>query len=278
MSTKHREPYLDFYKGIAAISIIFIHTAFHSGEAYVPHWFSNLTLLLDVPFFFFLGGWGAGISLKSGKNSVIKTLNSIGKILLKWLFFITFIHILMIALGLHGFSSIIDYLYALCFFNFSIQSLSSVNASIWYMPVYIIVTFWGNFYIRIIQLFHKGDYLFIKNYIFYGICISLIGIIYSSLGGIFFNMSSYFWFYLCFFLIGTYTIDYKIATNTSLLICFFLLIFWGATAKIWHINILNLQSVKFPPPLSLFRCITYKFTFSTSFKGKTSLHSFRLLY
>lgn len=216
MNAKYREPYLDFYKGIAAISIIFIHTAFHSGEAYVPHWFSNLTLLLDVPFFFFLGGWGAGISLRSGKNSIIKTLNSIGRILLKWLFFVTFIHILMTALGLHGFSSIIDYLHALCFFNFSIESLSSVNASIWYMPVYVIVTFWGNFYIRAIEVPLKDDKSLMKTYIFYGICISFIAIIYSSLGGIFFNMSSYFWFYLCFFLIGTYTIDYKIEWKTSL--------------------------------------------------------------
>lgn len=47
-----RDYYLDFLRGIAALNIIIIHTAFWSGEGYVPTIIKNLTLLLDVPFFF----------------------------------------------------------------------------------------------------------------------------------------------------------------------------------------------------------------------------------
>jgi len=31
-----RDYNLDFYKGLASISIVFIHTAFYSGESYIP--------------------------------------------------------------------------------------------------------------------------------------------------------------------------------------------------------------------------------------------------
>ena len=52
-----RNEYIDYLKGIASIGIIAIHTAFWSGQSYTPEWFWNLTLLLDVPFFFYLSGW-----------------------------------------------------------------------------------------------------------------------------------------------------------------------------------------------------------------------------
>ena len=45
-----------------------IHTAFHSGASYVPYWFANITLLFDVPVFFFLAGWALQINIKRGKN------------------------------------------------------------------------------------------------------------------------------------------------------------------------------------------------------------------
>ena len=38
------------------VNIVLIHTAFWSGQQYIPYWFSNLILLVDVPVFFFLAG------------------------------------------------------------------------------------------------------------------------------------------------------------------------------------------------------------------------------
>ena len=68
-SRAERNNYIDFLRGIASIGIIAIHTAFWSGQSYTPEWFWNLTLLLDVPFFFYLSGWAS-----SYKKSDIKKL------------------------------------------------------------------------------------------------------------------------------------------------------------------------------------------------------------
>lgn len=85
-----RNEYIDYLKGIASIGIIAIHTAFWSGQSYTPEWFWNLTLLLDVPFFFYLSGWGGQYS----KKSIEKMLKSLGKIWIKWIYFITLVSIL----------------------------------------------------------------------------------------------------------------------------------------------------------------------------------------
>lgn len=50
---------IDFFRRLAALQVILIHTAFHSGSSYVPAWFQNLTLFVYVPVFFFLSGWSA---------------------------------------------------------------------------------------------------------------------------------------------------------------------------------------------------------------------------
>lgn len=47
---------LDVLRGICAISIIMIHTTFWSGGAYVPWIVQSLSLLIDVPAFFFIAG------------------------------------------------------------------------------------------------------------------------------------------------------------------------------------------------------------------------------
>ena len=51
-----RAHYIDLVRGICALSIVFIHTCFHSGGAYVPMPMQSISLLLDVPAFFFIAG------------------------------------------------------------------------------------------------------------------------------------------------------------------------------------------------------------------------------
>ena len=46
-----RDLYIDFAKGLATLSIIFIHTAFWSGQFYIPTEVRVLSLLFDVPLF-----------------------------------------------------------------------------------------------------------------------------------------------------------------------------------------------------------------------------------
>ena len=77
-----RDCYLDFLRGVAAVNIIFIHTAFWSGTAYVPVVIQTLTLILDVPFFFFLSGWSFTYT-----RSFTKSVRSIFLTYMKYVFF-----------------------------------------------------------------------------------------------------------------------------------------------------------------------------------------------
>ncbi len=51
-----RAHYIDLVRGICALSIVFIHTCFCSGGSYVPMPMQSISLLLDVPAFFFIAG------------------------------------------------------------------------------------------------------------------------------------------------------------------------------------------------------------------------------
>ena len=51
-----RAHYIDLVRGICALSIVFIHTCFCSGMSYVPIPMRSISLLLDVPAFFFIAG------------------------------------------------------------------------------------------------------------------------------------------------------------------------------------------------------------------------------
>ena len=55
-SVCERESWLDGMKALCIVGIVFIHTTFWSGTSYVPEWMRNVSLLLDVPAFFFITG------------------------------------------------------------------------------------------------------------------------------------------------------------------------------------------------------------------------------
>ena len=76
---------IDFLRGCACIFIILIHTAWWSGQKYLPSWFSNLFLLVDVPIFVFLSGLSYNYFESIGKNikGILKQWN-------KWVFFLIF--------------------------------------------------------------------------------------------------------------------------------------------------------------------------------------------
>lgn len=78
-----RNYYIDFLRGLAAINIILIHTAFWSGSQYVPVWFQSITLLIDVPLFFFIAGWAFSYS-----NSFEKSLLNVFRTHLKYTVFL----------------------------------------------------------------------------------------------------------------------------------------------------------------------------------------------
>lgn len=82
-----RDLYIDFAKGFATLSIIFIHTVYWSGQYYVPTEVRVLSLLIDVPLFYALSG------LTSGGN-VEKTLYRLLKLQITFMIFVTFLFFL----------------------------------------------------------------------------------------------------------------------------------------------------------------------------------------
>lgn len=93
-----RDLYIDFAKGFATLSIIFIHTVFWSGQYYVPSELRILSLLIDVPLFYALSG------LTSGAN-VEKTFYRLLKLQITYMIFVTFLFFA-------------DYLFKLCGLSF----------------------------------------------------------------------------------------------------------------------------------------------------------------
>lgn len=88
---KERNYNIDFLRGIATIWIIVIHTAWWSGASYLPAWFSNLTLLLDVPVFMFI----SGVSFNY-VNSIMKNLKGLIAQWKKWLYFLVFYSLILL--------------------------------------------------------------------------------------------------------------------------------------------------------------------------------------
>ena len=64
---------LDFYRGFAAIWIVFIHCCFWSGDGYVPLNVKSLSLFIDVPLFMFISGMTYNYSNKkiTSKDEIV---------------------------------------------------------------------------------------------------------------------------------------------------------------------------------------------------------------
>lgn len=97
-----RDPNIDFYRGLAVLGIIAIHTAFHSGTDYVPDWFKSLTLLIDVSYFFFI----SGKSMCFYEGDLFKTSKSLFKTWLKWIYGITILFVISYIIGSDGIKNI----------------------------------------------------------------------------------------------------------------------------------------------------------------------------
>lgn len=167
-----RDLYIDFAKGFATLSIIFIHTVFWSGQFYIPTELRVLSLLIDVPLFYALSG------LTSGGN-VEKTLYRLLKLQITFMIFVTFLFFLdylfkVFGLNLFGLAWMQEF-YSTFGAKYAPQNISSmpqwqnlgnwylhqytnadtfpvVMGSFWYLKVYFILTVLG---VLIIRFFPK---------------------------------------------------------------------------------------------------------------------------
>lgn len=180
----NRDLYIDFAKGLATLSIIFIHTAFWSGQFYILPEVRVFSLVFDVALFYALSG------ITSGSN-IEKTFYRLLKLQITYMIFVTLLFFLdyffkVFGLAffslewLHNFYSTFGSKYAAIDISTQPQwqnlgnwylhqytnadTFPVVMGSFWYLKVYFILTVFG---VLILKFFQKHINWFI------GICIAL---------------------------------------------------------------------------------------------------------
>lgn len=261
LTKMNRDLYIDFTKGIATLSIIFIHTVFWSGQFYIPAEVRVISLLFDVPIFFALSG------LTSGSN-IEKTFYRLLKLQVTYMIFVTFLFFIdyffkVFGLWLFGMESLKSF-YATFGAKYIPQSISYmpqwqnlgnwylhsytkcdtfpvVMGSFWYLKVYYILTILG---VLILRFFPRHIYWFIA------LCLGLTVIFnvfpnYYPTGQV-----GYVVFYLALFLIANRMKAKRLSSTIIPLLygglaLLLFLMFWYYGSDIFY----KMNKQKFPPRL-----------------------------
>ncbi|RKI70135.1 hypothetical protein D7V91_04005 [bacterium 1xD42-67] len=242
-----RDQSLDSLRGLAALSIIFIHTVFWSGETYVPQAVRSLSLVLDVPFFFFLSGWGAGY-VRSLKKSLMSLAGIYLKYLVFWCLYVALLFSLWAVRGWDSGMSLFNLLGNLWFRIGAGTALPVVMGSIWFLPVYFTVLPLGSLLLWLARRASKGDGRRLLVWTGAFLALVLAGLVYTWAGGRIPLLSQTTLFYLVFYLLGLLCWRTKIPclSWTAGLIALDL----GAMvllARRLGSDIFQMQDLKFPP-------------------------------
>lgn len=238
-----RNNYIDCLRGIAAISIVFIHTCFWSGESYVPEFMQSLSLAIDVPFFFFLSGW-ASTYVNSFEKNIVSLLGTYKK----YVMFFPFYMMALLVVGVFSgrFTGLtLSNLYANLFFiRIENSTLPVVMSSMWFMPVYLTVVPIGCVVTK--KLLSRDTPLGGGGVTC--LLVTGLGLLYSYWTGSFFCLNSVTLFYLLFYFLGIACRDVCIKRLKTVII--FSLADVGLMKLIgvyfgWDVS--NMQGMKFPP-------------------------------
>ena len=215
-----RDNNIDFFRGIAAVWIIFIHTCFWSGEVYVPVWLRSLSLIIDVPLFMFISGMTFNFS-----NDFFKSIKGLCKIWFKWLTFLIIYFVIILCFDFKHFS--LSAIIKAIFFNFNAQDiLFVVNGSLWFIFMFFIVSIIGNLIICLYNKYFKDlsnfKYILVITFLLYGMTLYKNDFMFLS----FVNLM-----YLFIYLLGYYlyhfhfkSVKHFLITIFTLLVIFILLI------------------------------------------------------
>lgn len=256
-----RDLYIDFAKGFATLSIIFIHTVFWSGQFYIPTELRVLSLLIDVPIFFALSGLTSSGNLE-------KTFYRLLKLQITYMIFVT---------GLF----LVDWLFKVIVINFwSLDTLKNIYAtfggkyiprnpsaipnweqlgnwfahsysncdtfpvvmgSFWYLKIYYIITVFG---ILILKFFNKHIPWFIA------ICAALLCYFNIDFGKYPSGQVGYVCFYLAIFLIAHQLKGKQLNKNLIPLLYTLCLAALATLGFVYGDDIyLRMNKMKFPPKL-----------------------------
>ncbi|MBP2617151.1 acyltransferase family protein [Chryseobacterium jejuense] len=258
----NRDLYIDFAKGLATLSIIFIHTAFWSGQFYIPAEVRVFSLVFDVALFYALSG------ITSGTN-IEKTFYRLLKLQITYMIFVTFLFFLDYFFKVVGLSFLslewLQSFYSTFGSKYSTTSISTmpqwqnlgnwylhqytnadtfpvVMGSFWYLKVYYILTVLG---VLILRFFPRHINWFI------GLCIGLTLLFnifpeYYPTGQV-----GYVAFYMGVFLIGNRMRGKKIPTK--LIPILYMLVGVALAWMFWYYGneiFYKINKNKFPPQIA----------------------------
>lgn len=240
--SSQRNHYIDVLKGIAIISVVLIHTAFHSGNSYVPRWFANFTLLFEVPVFFFLAGWS--YSYSKGNRSYFQ-----GLILtqIKYMIFMVLIYLSILVADILQKSNNHVTLTTLCRWFFHTYSSTApfqgVSSSLWFFRVYFFVSMLGAMTITLLKPNARKTVT-----VLCFLAIFIITFFAPQIGKIHIGIElSYVFFYLFFYLLGFSLKDKQISLKQFVLLIAAVFLSLIAIWKVKAIDVTALQAHKFPP-------------------------------
>ncbi len=179
---------IDFLRGFAALWIVLVHTCFHSGDIYVPVLVRQIVLIIDVPLFVFLAGYTFHYT-----KTVEKNMKGLLKIYLYYCVFVTVFFIITAIVDKNQIT--ISNIVSALFFKFTpIQPLISFRYSVWFLPMFFIVSILGSLIIT-----HSN---FNRNHVF------IVFVMYGIFAYYIKNENlSKFTLYLFFYCLGYYSYD-----------------------------------------------------------------------
>lgn len=258
-ATIQRDLFIDYAKGLATLSVIFIHTAFWSGQYYIPHPVRILSLVFDVPLFFALSGITSG-------NNIEKTFYRLLKLQISYMIFVTFLFFLDVFFKIFGLSFFgledLKNFYSVFGSKYIPSNLSTdiqwqtlgnwyvhsytkcdtfpvVMGSFWFLKVYFILSVFG---VLILRFFQKHINWFI------GLCLVLTAI-FNLLPQYFpSGQTSYVALYLAVFLLGHQIKGKILPVNWSialfaLFFAILLLLYFNNGTELF----MTISKKKFPP-------------------------------
>ena len=239
---KKRNYNIDFLRGIATLCILLIHTTFWSGEAYLPRWFIALSMLIDVPAFMFISGITFNFS-----NSFSKNIKGIVEQWKKWIYFLIY-YILILAIFFRdqtSFKEIFNWL----FYSFpSKTKLIVTQGSIWFIPMYILVTIISTATISLLKK-HLSDKHF-SDSVKAIIITLLVAFLYSTRlpkTQTILLVDKVTLFYLLIYFIGYYSNTKKISTTKFIVLESLCITLFYLFIQLNGLQFTGLQKYKFPP-------------------------------
>ncbi len=243
-----RNPVIDIFRGVAVLNVLFIHTAFYSGEFYVPEWVRNLSLWIDIPFFLFLSGWGSGMR---SMGDVIRSAKGLWKnVFCKGIFFAIVTALVYGLPGLPWINSGQEFLRAFALV-FTYEKMPVLADSVWFLTYYLRAVFFNQLLIGILKPYAEKKGYEEAQIVGFLLGCNLVLFMTGCAGAGYLplELTQKDFLYNSFWLLGALVAKKQIRISSVKALIFWLLVngaaFFGISAAL-SIDLTSLQSVKFP--------------------------------